>query len=133
MKTHRATRQWLTYSHRDLRCAETLIGSHDDVGSVICNLSQQAVEKAMKAVFVFLDIQFLYTHDLVKLKNLLPKEWSSVWQDADLDILSSWAIDVKYPNDFIDPSIGQAKESYQQAKAVVIGIEQELVKRGLSL
>ena len=41
----------------------------------VCWLSQQAVEKALKAAFVLEGMDFPHIHDLDRLRNSLPEGW----------------------------------------------------------
>lgn len=41
----------------------------------VCWLAQQATEKALKAILVFLQIDFPRRHDLDALRNLIPDGW----------------------------------------------------------
>jgi len=51
-------RRWLRYAYEDLDGAETLLAQRVVVPRHICWLSQQAVEKALKAILVFLVVDF---------------------------------------------------------------------------
>jgi HEPN domain-containing protein len=48
------TQRWLRYAREDLEGAETLLAQRVVVPRHICWLSQQSVEKAIKAILVFL-------------------------------------------------------------------------------
>lgn len=69
------TRRWLRYARENLEAAETLLAQHAVVPRHICWLAQQATEKAIKAVLVFLAIDFPWRHDLDALRNLIPTGW----------------------------------------------------------
>ena len=58
--------RWLVYARDDLKAAEELKSS-EIPARVGCFHAQQAAEKAMKAVFVLEQVDYPYTHDLVKL------------------------------------------------------------------
>ena len=65
---------WLRYANEDLAAAEGLI-EHILTPRHVCFLSQQAAEKAIKAVLVFSQIDFPRTHDLEALLQLVPEGW----------------------------------------------------------
>ena len=67
--------RWLSSAEEDLRTAEALLGQ-EDVPRQVCFHAQQASEKAIKSIFVFLQTEFPYTHDLDRLRELLPEDWS---------------------------------------------------------
>ena len=64
---------WLSYAGEDLRTAEVLFSEGGGVQRQVCFHAQQAVEKAIKSIFVFLKTEFPYTHDLDRLQELLPE------------------------------------------------------------
>ena len=48
--------RWLAYARSDLNAARALLRDPDYYPRQVCFLSQQAAEKALKAVFVLLDV-----------------------------------------------------------------------------
>lgn len=87
--------RWLSYSRENLRTAEGLVGL--GVPRQVSFHAQQAAEKAIKAVFVFLQTDFPYTHDLDRLRTLLPEGWKVKEQPPDLAVLTFWATRGRYP------------------------------------
>lgn len=51
-------RRWLRYAQEDLVAAEAMVGQPKMAPRHACWLAQQAAEKALKAVLVFLQIDF---------------------------------------------------------------------------
>jgi HEPN domain-containing protein len=88
--------RWLAYARDDLRAAEALKSSQIPA-RISCFHAQQAAEKAIKAVFVVEQVDFPYTHDLVRLAEALPPGWSIDASSADLGDLSRWAVESRYP------------------------------------
>ena len=68
------TRRWLRYAREDLEAAEGMLESASILPRHVCWLAQQAAEKAIKAVLVFLQIDFPRSHDLDALRNLAPDD-----------------------------------------------------------
>ena len=64
------TDRWLRYAEEDLITAETLLAQAHIPPRQACWHAQQAAEKALKAVLIFLQIDFPRTHDLNVLRNL---------------------------------------------------------------
>ena len=58
-----------------------------------CWLAQQAAEKAIKAVLVFLQIDFPRRHDLDALRNLVPDGWQVRVEQLSLAGLTEWAVE----------------------------------------
>ena len=50
-------------------------------------------------MLVFEQIAFSYTHNLRMLSNLIPEEWSIAQVEADLERLSEYAVETRYPGD----------------------------------
>ncbi len=124
---------WLTQARNDVFTADVLKKQATPFTSQVCFHSQLAAEKAIKAGLLFTEGAFPLIHDLVKLRQFLPEDWTSLPPKADLKVLSLWSIDGRYPSLKSEPSVGEAEEAYQQAKAVISAIEKELRKRGISL
>ena len=95
-------RRWLRYSQEDLAAAETLIEQEDVTPRHVCWLAQQAAEKALKAVLVFLQIDFPRRHDLDALRNMIPAGWKLKENHPDLAALTEWAVEARYPGDWPD-------------------------------
>ncbi len=82
-----------------------------------CFHAQQCAEKYLKAILVLKHHAFPKTHDLRLLENLCTSAGVLVPIDnALLDILSYYAVRVRYPGD--DPTLDEAKEAQKIAKAV---------------
>lgn len=97
-------RVWWRYAVEDLEQADLLHADEHGSPRWVCALSQQAAEKALKAALVFLGTDFPRTHDLVRLKLLLPTEWKVVTGDVDLTSLRRWAVRSRYPADWPEPT-----------------------------
>ena len=67
------TRRWLRYAREDLVAAEAMLEQSDIAPRHVCWPAQQSAEKAIKAVPVFLQIDFPKSHDLDALRNLTPE------------------------------------------------------------
>jgi HEPN domain-containing protein len=78
----------------DLRAARALAPDAHQAEHVIGFLTQQAVEKAMKAVLAQHGIEIPRTHDLAYLATLLPEHDESVTRDARW--LTPWAVTWRY-------------------------------------
>ncbi len=61
---------WLRHARSDLNIASIAM-DHDVLPEQICFHTQQAVEKAFKAVLLFAGVGFPYTHDLEELPDTL--------------------------------------------------------------
>lgn len=71
--------------------------------------------------------------DLNKLRKLLPKEWTCYKEHTDLDVLSSWAVNSRYPDSTARPTVGQANVALEKAKKVVESVMTDLNRKEQSL
>ncbi len=111
------TGRWLRYASEDLRAAEVFT-EQETLPRQACFHAQQAAEKAIKGVLVFLQIEFPYRHDLDFLRNLLPDGWLLKEQPPDLAELTAWAIRGRYPGDWREATEEDARTATDQAREV---------------
>ena len=78
------TDRWFLYPEEDLTTAETLLRQPHIVPRHVCWFDQQAAEKTLKAVLVFLQIDFPRTHDLEVLRNMVPESLANHWNVSGL-------------------------------------------------
>lgn len=110
--------RWQRYAHEDLRVARDMVGGNLGTPRHACLLAQQAAEKVVKAVLIRFQIEFPRTHDLDRLRSLLPSSASAPLEELDLAELSEWAVESRYPGDW--PEIGpkDAQRAVEIATAV---------------
>jgi HEPN domain-containing protein len=108
---------WILKADKDLTSAEHELTFGDDaVTETICFHSQQAAEKFLKAYLVYLEISFTKTHEIGELIThceLKDNEIGALKEEV--DILTDYAVTVRYPDDFYLPEIEEAKEAYDLA------------------
>jgi HEPN domain-containing protein len=122
--------RWLSQAHKDLRAAEALIGIEPS-RSVFH--SQQAAEKASKALLAARDVPFRKTHDLQELGALcqpLAPSLAPLFLAA--EHLTDYAVLFRYLDSPHEPDAPEAQEALALASALVNAIE-ALVAAGDSL
>ncbi len=124
------TARWLRYAEEDLITAETYLKDPRVPPRQSCWHAQQAAEKALKAVLIFLQIDFRRTHDLNVLRDLLPKSWQLKTVLPNLEDLNQWAVAARYPDDLREATEADASEAVEQARAVWTGASTELTQHG---
>ncbi len=72
------SQRWLGYARSDLEAAQNLLSSPDHYPRQVCFLAQQAIEKALKAALILEQIVFPFSHDLDRLRNMLPAGWQKL-------------------------------------------------------
>jgi uncharacterized protein len=129
-----ATRHWISLARDDLQSAELLLATSLGSPRNACYLAQQAAEKALKAIYVFVQVQYPFTHDLDALRNGLPSGWSVTAAYPDLKALSDLAIVGRYPNPGVAmPTPAQAAAALARARGVLEAVTADLAARGLEL
>ena len=91
--------KWINRAKKDLRAAKTLFADEEPDYELSCYLSQQCVEKSLKALLIWLGIKFAYKHDLEYLAGLLPPGKQEKFAEIELEWLSGWSTEGRYPTD----------------------------------
>lgn len=119
---------WLDYARMDHEAAVTLFEHYPQPYEIICYHSQQAAEKAIKALFISFDVPggIPRKHDLSFLLNQLR---NSVEIPAEIrrcaDVLSVYGIISRYPNE-IQVDQGHTRQALQYAELVLEWAEKTL-------
>lgn len=128
------TRSWLRQAKEDLGTAELALAHEPPYINSASFLSQQAVEKAFKAVLIWLQIEFPYVHELVPLRDLIPDGWEVKSEPADLKQLSQWVTAGRYPKaPWPPPGVPEAREAVDTARRMVTAVTRDLAARGFTL
>ncbi|MBU2446965.1 MAG: HEPN domain-containing protein [Bacteroidetes bacterium] len=116
------TNEWMKKAERDLGMAELALKSKPKYTDLICFHCQQAAEKYLKARrggLIHLEINFEKTHHLSYLLDLLSDKVvlsNSLYETA--EILDDYAVEVRYPDDWFEPSKEDAVKAYELASTV---------------
>ncbi|MYB93921.1 HEPN domain-containing protein [Candidatus Poribacteria bacterium] len=95
------TEEWVQKAEGDYTVAQQSAQGQNPVNDVICFLTQQCVEKYLKAWLQEANIPFPRPHDLQELLNLIVRTlpaWDA-WRE-DFSKLSEHAVDPRYPGKF---------------------------------
>jgi len=131
--TRDETLRWLTYAAGDLAAARSGIAKAAILPRHACFFAQQAAEKAIKSAFIWLGIPIVKTHDIVLLQRCLPSGWRLYqFTDKDLNALSAWAIDARYPGEEADPSEQDALMMLNTTERILAAIDADLAAAGFS-
>lgn len=99
--------------------------------------AQQALEKGLKGVLVWHQIDFPHTHDLAALGNLIPSESHLGLAAIDLGRISDFAVDTRYPIDDWSEVLPVTNAEAETALATVTSfldrILEHLVAQGMPL
>jgi HEPN domain-containing protein len=86
---------WLELARGDLQTAQALLSIDHPVRRNIAFLTQQAAEKAVKALFAHHDLRVPRTHDLQGLLEVLPPGWQPI-PPPEAGPLTAWAVLGRY-------------------------------------
>jgi len=116
---NKEVRSWIVKAYEDYITAKHLLSLPDDEipTSAVCFHSQQLVEKMLKAFLVFHRVSFGRWHNLAILKKLC-SEIDEDFKKLDLEGLSIYAVEVRYPEEFFIPSVKEARECFDVMETV---------------
>ena len=125
----REVRRWHRFAQEDIEEAERQMQAGETVPRHPAWLAQQAAEKALKTVLVFEQIEFPFTHNLDVLHQRIPETWDAKAVRADLDRLSEYAVDARYPGNWPDLTRDDAQQAVRDALRLVDAVTEDLNAR----
>jgi len=107
---------WLKKAENDLKVVEHELGLSEEetVKDAACFHCQQAVEKYLKAFLIFHNIEFPRTHNIEYLLEQAAKV-DTDFSAIDVDELSDFGVDIRYPDSFYMPEIDEVEFYYKLA------------------
>jgi len=119
--------RWIKKAERDLKLAELALKINYYEESAFH--SQQAAEKALKAILTSLNLRPPKTHDLDILLNILERKKIEVPAREEISSLTAYAVEARYPG---PPIIGEEAEyALNMAGKIVKWAKEELKRRGI--
>ncbi|MBF0327875.1 MAG: HEPN domain-containing protein [Nitrospirae bacterium] len=126
-------REWLKKADNDLKTSKHILKLDvDSPTDTICFHAQQCVEKYIKALMVFKQIPFPKSHNLSELLNLLPIKYHSLLSKEEQQLLTVYATVTRYPGDYEDISLSEAKAAVRVAGKIRKAIRVLLPKEALT-
>ena len=121
---------WLQRAKSNLNLAEKGSCIQDVYLEDLCFHTQQAAEKALKALCVGEEIEFPKTHSLVMLMDILQRAGIEIpEQIKSADVLTQYAVETRYPGLEEEITNEEYQQAYQLAASVLTWVEEELTKR----
>ena len=123
-------REWIEKGDHDLGSAKIIFLHLPDYFDTIAFHCQQAVEKYLKALLLYYQIEFLRSHDLIYLLELLSKKIeidNATFKKA--FSLTNFAVQIRYPNKIIKLSKQELEiaiaisDEFRSFACGIIGIE----------
>jgi HEPN domain-containing protein len=120
-------RQWVIKAGNDLLNADNNLNAETIPLDTVCFHCQQAAEKFLKAFLVGKGRTYPITHDLLAiLENILSINPDAEQLRDELALLTPYAVEVRYPDDFFMPSLQDAREAREAANSVKNWLENAL-------
>lgn len=111
--------QWLRKADADLLNASTMLGLGERCPTdTVCFHAQQCVEKCLKACLVLEGIRFPRHHDIGELVALLPPAYTIDLSAEEQERLTDYATVTRYPGDYDDVPLSEARESVAAAHRI---------------
>lgn len=111
--------KWIMKAENDLLTSERELSFEDPITQTVCFHCQQAAEKYLKAFLVHHQIYFAKTHKIMELLELCATVDSSFRDELqDADNLTDYAVEIRYPDVWLEPGIEESKEALETAKKV---------------
>lgn len=111
-------KQWIIKAESDVTIVGKDLRTDTPVTDAICFHAQRAAEKYLKAYLVFKDIEPEKTHKIEKLLLTCITFDAAFSALKNADILTEYAVEFRYPEDFYLPSVEEAREAYSLALKV---------------
>ncbi len=118
--TNEAVKLWLMKAGNDLKTGKDEIATAEPVTDTTCFHMQQCVEKCLKAFLVHKGREISRTHNLPLLLQEcieLDSEFE-VLKAENIDELTAYAVDMRYPGDFYMPTLAEAQAAIKMAEKV---------------
>ena len=116
---------WMKKAEHDFKSAKIILSSGEEIYDSVCFHAQQVAEKALKALFTARHIEFPKTHNLLLLSNLL-QDADLLKFNEDLESLTKYAVESRYPGDYVEPGHEEAQKALDTATQVYNLVKQKL-------
>jgi HEPN domain-containing protein len=126
-------RRFLEKADHDLITARQTLLLPDGPTDTACFHAQQAVEKALKGWLTYRQVSFPKIHDLVRLLEISLAHFPGLEKRRDsLAELSAYAVEVRYPDDWFEPSREEAVRALSLAEEIVDQIKSAICQSSLN-
>jgi len=118
-------KDWIAYAQRDYDLAKTIEQTTwPRFLEGICYHSQQATEKALKAVLAYQNTRIPKTHDILELfEKIEPIAPSVIFDERIADKITNYAIANRYPNHPFDLTESDATLALKYARETIAAVE----------
>ncbi|HLI55618.1 MAG TPA: HEPN domain-containing protein [Actinomycetota bacterium] len=122
--------RWLRLAQEDLTVARHTAADPELVARAACTWAHQSAEKALKALMVAEGIDPPKSHDLIRLSGWLDVGLHARLDSLDLAELTRWAIEGRYPDEFVEATEADAERAVHTAEDVLAIVAEHLMFGG---
>lgn len=126
MKDMQEITKWLNRAEGNLERARTGKINEKTYYEDLCFDCQQAAEKSLKALLLFLEMEFPWTHSISQLNKLISIHYSLDSQLRQAESLSLYAGQTRYPGDYEPLTDEDYKEALALAEYVYSWVQQKI-------
>ncbi|HBB36827.1 MAG: HEPN domain protein [Candidatus Moranbacteria bacterium GW2011_GWC1_45_18] len=114
-------KNWLARADEDIKTIELLLKEDKGHPNPVCFHAQQAGEKYLKGFLAYHDLHVRKIHDLeVLLKDSVSVDESFAELMPQVKLLNQFYTESRYPDDYVEFSLQDAKDGYEAAKEIKI-------------
>jgi HEPN domain-containing protein len=114
--------EWLKHARSDLHLSQAALVTSGVMPEDACFHAQQCAEKALKALLIYLGVDYPRTHVLEVLLDLLKEQSVQIHANMDLaDELTQYAVETRYPGEWEPVSKEEAQGATERAAFVLHG------------
>lgn len=127
MKDKALVDDWLKRAHSNLQRAKSGKANEQVLFEDLCFDCQQAVEKALKALLVHLEIELEKVHSIARILNQIETAGIIVPEEIKgSSELAVYAVDYRYPGDYDPVTEDEYKQALELSERAVKWVEEKL-------
>ena len=112
-------KEWIKKARSDFKLVEHELKLQEEeiLKDIVCFHCQQSVEKYLKSFLIYHKKEIKRTHDIAYLLNqcsFIDKDFANI----EIKKLSTFGVDIRYPDDFYEPDIEEVKFYYDLSKRI---------------
>ncbi len=128
-------KNWIIKAENDFKIGKDEMETDKPVTDMVCFHMQQCAEKYLKAFLIFNGKEIRKTHDISEIINQCKKIDPSFSDLLEItaDILTQYAIEIRYGEMFYFPSVEEARKAIEIAEKVKSFVLKKLKEKGFDI
>ncbi len=129
MKKNELAAIWLERAASNLAGSVAMLKAGNVNHEDVCYFCQQTAEKALKALCIYLKIEYEFTHSVSFLIDIIEKNNFRIPEKIkDASDLTTYAVKTRYPGDYVRLKKRDSKTAIKKAKSVYDWVEKQVSK-----